>query len=334
MVYCHGQALFRTEVSEVMQEMLISDRSNGDYTRVTCRVGLIHPFFHLQSKVGKFASTKQYHMVFINGTEEHYGYNDGFMNYEALFEQIVNKLSSAFPSSCVPHIAPRRDSLIVALICVEECGDPTLLSMSLCRWDQQRREHELVCGLTLISQVNRSNSKTLFRLPGSQSTSLHSKGMFLLVLHSLQLWIAYRSDFDKRPLENMWSMSILSPKDCVLYFADHGYYLDNSAQAGDKVVRMRLEDPMTVSAGEGGVVMMPDNTKNDLFCCKIIALQKLGVTAWEEDKQDTTLSVLMLCIQRSSLFNQKVRVGEGASFKENYFLRCDYCNKKATSIKF
>jgi hypothetical protein len=152
-------------------------------------------------------------MLFINGTEEHDGYNDGFMNYESLFEQIVNKLSSAIPSSCVPNIAPHRNGLSVALVCVKECGDPTLLSMSLCRWDPQRREHELVCGLTLPSQVNRSNSKTLFRLPGSQSTSLRSKGMFYLVLHSFQLWIAHRSDFDKWPLHNMWSMSILSPKD-------------------------------------------------------------------------------------------------------------------------
>jgi hypothetical protein len=74
--------------------------------------------------------------------------------------------------------------------------------------------------------------------------------------------------------------------------------------------------------------MTPDNTKNDRFCWKRIALQNLVVTAWEEDKQDTTLSVLMLCIQRSSLFNQKVRVGEGASFKDHYFIRCDYCNNK------
>jgi hypothetical protein len=76
-------------------------------------------------------------------------------------------------------------------------------------------------------------------------------------------------------------------------------------------------------------MMTPDNTKNDHFCCKRIDLQKLGVTAWEEDKQDTTLSVLLLCIQRSSLFNQKMRVGEGASFKDQYLFRCDYCNTKS-----
>jgi hypothetical protein len=76
--------------------------------------------------------------------------------------------------------------------------------------------------------------------------------MFLLVLHSLQLWIAYGSDFNKRPLDNMWSMSILSRKDCVPYFADHVYFLDNSAQLGNKVVKMRIEAPMRVSAREGG----------------------------------------------------------------------------------
>jgi hypothetical protein len=52
-------------------------------------------------------------------------------------------------------------------------------------------------------------------------------------------------------IKNMWSMSILSPKDCVPYFADHGYYLDKSAQSGDKVVMMRIEAPMRVSAREG-----------------------------------------------------------------------------------
>jgi hypothetical protein len=90
MVYCRGQASFGIDVFEVMRELLISDLLNGDYTRATCRVGLIHPFCHPQSKVG-IASTNQYHMIFVNGIEEHDGYNDGFMNYETLFEQIVNK---------------------------------------------------------------------------------------------------------------------------------------------------------------------------------------------------------------------------------------------------
>jgi hypothetical protein len=57
---------------------------------------------------------------FMNGTAERAGYNDGFMNYEALFEQIVNNLSSAFPSRGVPSLAPNPDCLIVALVCVKE----------------------------------------------------------------------------------------------------------------------------------------------------------------------------------------------------------------------
>jgi hypothetical protein len=69
-VYCRGQALFGVDISEVMRELLISDLSNGDYTRAKCCVGLIHPCCHPQSKIGKFAFTKQYHMVLINGTEE------------------------------------------------------------------------------------------------------------------------------------------------------------------------------------------------------------------------------------------------------------------------
>jgi hypothetical protein len=102
------------------------------------------------------------------------------MNYEAVFEQIVNNLSSAFLSRGGPSLAPRPGCLIVALVCVKESGDATLLSMSLCSWDPQRREHEMLCGLTLPSQSIRSNSKTLFRLPGSQSTSFRSNGMFLI----------------------------------------------------------------------------------------------------------------------------------------------------------
>jgi hypothetical protein len=44
---------------------------------------------------------------------------------------------------------------------------------------------------------------------------------------------------------------------------------------------------------------------------------------------DTTTSVLLLCIQRSSLFNQKMRVDKSGNFKDHYFVRCDYCNKKS-----
>jgi hypothetical protein len=113
--------------------------------------------------------------------------------------------------------------------------------------------------------------------------------MFLIVLHSLQLWIAYRWEFDQRPLDNMLSMAILYPKVSVPYFVDHGYFLDNSAQLGDKVVRMRKEAPMRVSAREAGNLMTSNNTKNDRFCCKRIALKNMGVTSWREDKKDTTI---------------------------------------------
>jgi hypothetical protein len=180
MVLCRGQASFGIDVSEVMQGLLLSDLSKGDHTQATCHLGQIHPFCHPQSKVGKLATSKRYNMVLMNGTEECAGYNDGFLNYEALLEQIFNKLPSDFPSRVVPYIAPRRYCLIAALVCVEEFGDPTLLSMSLCRWEPQRREHELVCGLTLPIQSIRSNSNTLFKLPGSKSTSLRSNGMFSL----------------------------------------------------------------------------------------------------------------------------------------------------------
>jgi hypothetical protein len=97
MVYCCGQASICIDVSEVMQELLISDLSNGDYTQATCHVGLIHPCCHPQSKIGKFASTKQYHMVFINGTDEHDGYNYGFMNYEAPFRTDCQQIIIGIP---------------------------------------------------------------------------------------------------------------------------------------------------------------------------------------------------------------------------------------------
>jgi hypothetical protein len=118
MVLCCGQALFGIDVSDVMQDLLISDLSKGDYTRATCRLGLIHPFYHPQSQVGKLAISKQYHVVLMNGTYERGGYNYGFMNYECLFEEIVHGLSEAFPSRYVPSLAPRSECLIVALVWV------------------------------------------------------------------------------------------------------------------------------------------------------------------------------------------------------------------------
>jgi hypothetical protein len=187
----------------------------------------------------------------------------------------------------------------------------------------------MFCGLTLPSQSIRSNSKIQSRLTGSQSTSFRIKLMFLIFLHSVQLWIAYRWKFDQRPLDNMWSMDVLFPKDSVPPFYDHGYCLDNSAQLGDKVVRMRLEAPMQAYTREDGIMITPSNTKNDHFCWKIFAHQNMGLTAWKEYKKDTTMSVMLLCIQRSSLFRHKMRVGEGDIFKDHYFIRCDYCSKKS-----
>jgi hypothetical protein len=76
-------------------------------------------------------------------------------------------------------------------------------------------------------------------------------------------------------------------------------------------------------------MMTLNNNKNNRFCCKRIALQKLGVTACKEDKKDTTISLLLLCIQLSSLSNKKMRLGEGGSFKDHYFVRFDYCKYKS-----
>jgi hypothetical protein len=43
------------------------------------------------------------------------------------------------------------------------------------------------------------------------------------------------------------------------------------------------------------------------------------------------MSVLLLYIQRSSFFNKKMRDGEGGNFKDHYFVRCNYCNKKGSA---
>jgi hypothetical protein len=73
--------------------------------------------------------------------------------------------------------------------------------------------------------------------------------------------------------------------------------------------------------------MSPANTRNDRFCCKRIALQKMGVIAWKHDPQDTTMSVLLVCIQSSSLFNIKFRDNIDGNFKHHYFVRCELSNK-------
>jgi hypothetical protein len=72
--------------------------------------------------------------------------------------------------------------------------------------------------------------------------------------------------------------------------------------------------------------MIPGNTRNDRFCCKRISLRQLGVLAWKHDPEDTTMSVLLVCIHRSSLFNTRVRDDSDGDFKHHYFIRCDFCN--------
>jgi hypothetical protein len=139
--------------------------------------------------------------------------------------------------------------------------------------------HWEVCGLTLPCQSIRFNSNTQFRLPGIQATASHRLEMFLTVLHSLQLWTVYRWEFDQQPLDDMWSMAISCPKDCVPYFAYHGFFIYNIAQLDDQVIRKRIEAPMGFSAKEAGIMMTPNNTKNDCSCCKKNALQKMGVIA-------------------------------------------------------
>jgi hypothetical protein len=75
----------------------------------------------------------------------------------------------------------------------------------------------------------------------------------------------------------------------------------------------------------------PQQHEERSFLLQKIVFQKLGIIACKEDKTYTKMSVLLFCIQRSSLFNQKIGVGEGGNFKDHYFVRCDYCNNKSHS---
>jgi hypothetical protein len=137
---------------------------------------------------------------------------------------------------------------------------------------------------------------------------------------------AFQSDYDSRPLYQMWTMAVSCPRILVPYFADHGFSPDKSRLTDEKTYWMKIESPKRVSAREAGEMMSPGNTRNDRFCCKRIALHKLGVLAWKHDPDDTTLSVLLVCIKSSSLFNTKVRDVSDGDFKYHYFVRCDFCN--------
>jgi hypothetical protein len=112
----------------------------------------------------------------------------------------------------------------------------------------------------------------------------------------------------------------------VPYFADHGFSQDKGRLTDEKTYWMKIESPIHVSAREAGEMMSPGNTINDRFFCKLNALHKLGVLAWKHDLNDTTMSVLLVCIQRSSIFNTRVRDDSDGDFKHQYFVRCDFWN--------
>jgi hypothetical protein len=153
MVFCHAQALYGIVSSDVIKDLLTSEFTKGAYTRASCWIGLMHPFCHPQSKVGKLSSTKNYHVMFMNVPNEKRscGYNDGFTDYEAVIEMVIDSLSASFPEKVVASVVPKYGALIVALACVEASGDIILLSMCLSVWNESKKDHEVLCGLTLPS---------------------------------------------------------------------------------------------------------------------------------------------------------------------------------------
>jgi hypothetical protein len=224
-------------------------------------------------------------------------------------------------------------TLIVVLACVEACGTIRLMSMCVSIWNEHEKENEVLCGLMLPSLPLTSNSNKKFVLPGTQATEFRRKGMFLAVLHSLQVWIAFRSDYDSRSLDQMWTMAVFCPNILVPYFADHGFSPDKGRLTDEKTYWMKIESPMRVSAWEAGAMMIPGNIRNDRFCCKRIALQQLGVLAWKHDPEDKTMSVLLVCIHRYSLFNTKVRDDSDGDFKHHYFVRCAFATRPVSHTR-
>jgi hypothetical protein len=101
-------------------------------------------------------------------------------------------------------------------------------------WNEHEKENEVLCGLILPSLPLTSNSNKKFLLPGTQATEFRRKGMFLVVMHSLQVWIAFRSDYDSRPLDQMWTMAVSCPRMLVPYFADHGFSPDKGRLTDEK----------------------------------------------------------------------------------------------------
>jgi hypothetical protein len=203
MVFRRAQASYGIVLSDVMKGLLTSEFTKGEYTRAICRIGLMHPLCHPQSHVGKLCSTKNYHVMFLTGLNDKRstGYNDGFTDYETMIEQVVEHISYAFPEKMVASEVPKAGALIVVLACVEACGTIRLLSMCVSIWNEHEKENDVLCGLTLPSLPLTSNSNKKFVLPGTQATEFHREGMFLAVLHSLQVLIAFRSDYASRPLD-------------------------------------------------------------------------------------------------------------------------------------
>jgi hypothetical protein len=104
---------------------------------------------------------------------------------------VIESLLAAFPEKMVASVAPKSGALIVALVCVKASGDILLLSMCVSVWNESEKGHEVLYGLTLPSLPISSKSNNKICLPGTQAIQFRGKGMFLAVLHSLQVRIAY-----------------------------------------------------------------------------------------------------------------------------------------------
>jgi hypothetical protein len=161
------------------------------------------PICQPQSHVGKLCSTKNYHVMFLTGPNDKRStwYNDGFTDYEVVIEQVVERLSIAFAEKMVASEVPKAGALIVVLACVEAFGTIRLMSMCVSIWNEDEKENEVLCGLTSPSLPLTSNSNKKFVLPGTQATEFRRRGIFLAVLHSLQVCIAFQSNYDSRPLD-------------------------------------------------------------------------------------------------------------------------------------
>jgi hypothetical protein len=148
--------------------------------------------------------------MFMNGPNEKRccGYNDGFTDYEAVIEMVIYNLSAAFTEKMVASVVTKSVALIVALACVEASGDIILISMCFSVWKESDKEHKVLLNLTLPSLPIISKSNKKLCLPGTQGTEFRHKGMFLTVLHSLQVWIAYRTEYYSHPLDHIWKMDV------------------------------------------------------------------------------------------------------------------------------